>query len=582
MRTLASGLVLGLLVAMLSGCVGSGGSLSVSAPVWEAGYTFSYREQGSYSGAVVAQGHGETEKDEWGPRTKVFEVLNTTLEAHGEPVYLAAYAIEDGSDEDETRMEAQGENMQFGGIRMADVSFVGIRQRDLLEIPAWLDMDADCTQNGCTQSVDGLKFAEAHQWSFIQFPLEKGKKWSTDMDIQNGGDDFFGDIKIRYDAKVVGLKTVETPLGSIQAVRVDWTMKPIDLEAYKAQVREEADDADQNLEEFDIELDRAGSFYYSEEYATVVKSSNRGEYFVEIRGKQGGQEFDFSARGQEVYESVLEGARLVPKAERGLDYVLRLATGKASLGNATGVKPEQVSYGLKIVADKNVVNAADSEAIAFKASIVGAPALPEGHKVKWRLIDVSSKNVAAGEGLSFNHPFASPGEYTATAEAFDAAGTLTTSHAVTVYANYLKTTPAQCPVVAAQLGNALDQACDRVDVPVLPGVQYLRVTAQVESPLGNVPALNVAQLFVGDHVGNSESDATREGGEYAVEIWMFWQYLIDGEPWKASLRHQRGVLEEVTYTVDVRYDAAPAMTMPTIPMGTTGLAAALDGWVRNA
>lgn len=561
MRNLTVGLVLFTFLSMMSGCVGGGGSLNVSSPVWEAGYAFSYREFGSSTSVVSAEGETETQDDEWGPLIRSFEILNTTLEADGEPVYLAGYTVVDQS-VDAPRPEERDSGRQGATSMRADmaspmppsVMFMGFRQRDLQEIPAWVSFDSSCNEQGCTYQAGAVEFADDRGFSHLDFPLEKGKKWSSQREVDG---DFFGDLKVEYSARVNGLKTVSTPLGDVKAVRVDWTMRPVDIEAYKREVRDEADDADVELERFEIELQQTGSFYYSEEHMTIVKTTSRGEFLVEFKGNDDGESFEFKSRGSNVRESTLDGIRLVPRAERGLDYILRLATGKAQLSDPGGSTLERVKYGLKVVADKTVVNAAEAESITFNATVEGAAELPEGHFVKWRVLDAVGTDVGTGSGLTLTHEFAQPGEYTVMAEAFDEKEEMTTSNGITVFANFAKTISVDCPLAPGRIGGVYASSCQSVPIPVRPGIQYLRVVADVRSPTALVPALNVAELSVSDRAGNSESDSGREDGQYSVEVQTFWQFLVDDQDWTVDLNHQRGVLEEVTFTVDLRYDGVP-------------------------
>jgi hypothetical protein len=567
MQKLALGLGLVAIVSMMSGCVGGGSAMNVASPIWEAGYSFSYQEQGSYAGASSTQGHTESEEGDFGPILRVYEVLNTTLRADEDPVYVAAYTTHDRSEEDaeeEPQAESGTTTMRAGtlGYAAGDVSFVGFRQTDLTEIPAWLELESDCDATGCTQNVGGLQFAESPEYSFLQFPLTKGKEWKADVDMPNG-DDMFGEMAIRLEARVVGWKKVDTPLGSVKAVRVDWAMKPVDVAKYEREAREEAEDEGVELKKFNIEIERSGSVYFSEEYQTIVKSTYQGEYLVEVSGEAEGEEFDFSSRGRNAGEQVLEGVQLVAHAERGLDYFARLALGKATLNDPTGLAPEEVLYSLKVSADKTVVNAAEAESISFTAVPEGVQALPAGHKVAWRLLDASGSAIAKGTGLSFSHEFAEPGEYTAVAEAFDEDGKLTTSTSLTVFANYLKTVAVECPTVAAAIGpSQVAGQCEEATVPVRAGIQYLKVTADVVGPLSTAPIVNQASLVLSDSMGGSQSDSTRTDGGYSIELMMFLDFGIDGKDWTLQLQHSRGVMEQATYTIDLRYDSMPAAEMP--------------------
>jgi hypothetical protein len=565
-----------LLVPVFSGCVGFGESVHVEAPQWKAGYSFSYVEKGSYAGAASVNGHSETEEDTYGPQTRVFEVLNTTLEADDDTVFLTAFTISDQNDKEQSLASDQ-KSGERSFVSNANIQFMGFRQRDLQEIYAWLRVDAECTNAGCAPRVTGLEFSDPPEWTLLDFPLTTGKRWSYTSDDVDLEEEFFGDLPIRFQAKVGGWKTVDTPLGKIKAVRVDWTFKPTDIDAYEERIKAEAREEGAKLTKFNIDLERSGTLYYSPEYQTTVQSTQRGTYLLEIQGSEDGQEFDLTARGRETHEAVLDGARLLPKTERGLDYIARLYFGKTGLNDPTGAG-EALRYTLAVAADQTVVNAFEKESVSFTAKPDGVEQLPAGHKVSWRVVGYDGQSVANGEGLAFTHAFDAPGEYDVVAQAHDAKGNLTASGQVTIFANYIGTIPVECPDVMVTLV-ASTGTCPGIKLPVRDGIQYLKVRAEVASPLGAVPGLNQAQLVVSDPEGNEQMDPLREQGAYEVEVWWFYEYEVGATDWDAQVRHQRGVLEQVTYEVTLLYDEAPEFDWQW-DFGV-GTANALREWLRK-
>lgn len=578
MRQIAWVLVVAAIGPAFSACMGLGGSFSVGAPSWQPGFSFAYTSSGSYSYAVAANGETETRDGTWGPETHIAEVLNTTLEADGEPVYVLGFQTveRDEAPEDDPESEAVQDVAGRFGLPVGGVSFLGIRKRDFQEIPAWLNTRSDCdTSGGCTTEVVGLEFGDAPPYSMLEFPLEKGKDWSHDLDAADTQlDDFADDLRVRFEAHVVGLRNVPLPMGDARAVRVDWRIAPTNLDEYNTRIREEAEKEGADIDRFEISFSRSGSVYFSENYMTIVQSEWRGDFAVEIRGKApDGEEFDFTQRGNDQGKNVLEGARYVGRAERGLDYFARLHDGKVSLQDPTGQSLDRVRYSIRVNASKTVVNAAESEAAEFAAVVEGVEALPEGHSVAWKVRDFVGGVVATGTGLAFSHTFDEPGQFVVEAEGHDESGNVTASGGVDVAANYQASVQVDCPPVAGVgLGT-----CEAIPVPVRPGIRYLKAEAAVDSPVGFVPALNAAELVLEDPDGHDET-GNRNGDRYTIEMFQFFRFEVGDEDWTLQLQQQRAVLESATYEVDLRYD--DSLVVPVgFPFGVD--VAALRRWVQD-
>src|SRR6185369_1589611 len=111
-----------------------------------------------------------------GPYRRVVEVLNTTLATEGEPVYLVGYQSQDLGKPTEIE-ESTGGNAASGrqmapaeSMQMSHVRFGGIRQRDLQELDAGLQVRTECPQGTtCDGQVTKLSFGKLPEWTFLDF-----------------------------------------------------------------------------------------------------------------------------------------------------------------------------------------------------------------------------------------------------------------------------------------------------------------------------------------------------------------------------------------------------------------------------
>lgn len=553
-----------LLLPAFAGCTGAGAPFTVDEPQWLAGYAFSYRTDGHYDYQASGEGIEEKESGDVPPSTEIVEVLNTTLLLGASPAYLVAIGYADppsGSESSRVRV-------QLGAVRKADLA------RLRVDVTA----GSSCNEGVCIHSISKVSPHAGPDAAYLDFPLTRGKTWAgllstLDEDLDAPG--LWDGLELITTARAVGRRSIETPLGRVQAIQVDLVTTPANLDQYLKELRQEATREGVRVDVLQLEASARTRLWYSPDHLAVVKSETLSTSHAQASGREkDGDKFDFRFSSNVRVNQLLTGARLVQRAERDLAYAARLLFGKSPILDPSGLTPVPIDYSLDLSASTQRANAAEAETVNFTTRVLGQDRLPDGHKLQWRIRGLDGNTTAQGEGATFAHAFQEPGEYAIEIEGRNAQGNLTASDGLSVVADYVKTLRVDCPDVSFERtpGN-----CPTEAVPIRFGIRSLRITARIEP--GAPAALPVAsrELLLYDAADRVVArDPTPANNVYSIDIAGFADREVDGRDYKMQLAHRRSLLEDATYHVELLYSEKPLNGSD--PKGATVPSAA--AWLR--
>lgn len=545
-----SGLFLvGLVAPLWAGCLGpSDEPFSIPRPQWSSGYSYAYSVLGSAAGVEKRNGETESVLENYGPLRIVAEVVNTTLGPSAQPTYVLGHrATTTGGAPSPTDQEI---------VRsIAQSPLRAYRQRDLAPVGVHWDTHETCGEGACSAVVRNLRFDPGPVVPHLRFPLENDDAWSGRLPGQHvpliqvdPGLPWF------YEARVVGRETVDLAIGSVEAVRVDVTIRPEDVEAWKQEIREEADEADVDVRKLEIDAEVQQTIYYSETYEWPVRTTSKGRVEFKATGREEGDAFNVLQRYSASETTTLEGARLVPRPERDARFLGELASLRIPLQDPTGAALRPAGYTLKPPASGTVFNAAQAVSAGYRVEVVGGEGLPEGHRVGWRVTDAWGGVVHSGEGLELRHDFDAPGVYGVEWEARDPEGFTTAATGAIVVGEYELARPFDCDVVMVNLdGLSRTGACDPVRVPVRMGIGSLAVRARPSSPVG---FLNGGTLELRDPFGQAVQQSRPGNGGYEIRLDRLADFAVLDQDWTLEWRPDTSLLETIPFEIELRHAAS--------------------------
>lgn len=549
-------LVLAAVVAVaLAGCSARGEAATVDAPAWHAGYTWSHNGTIQY---VFEEAFGEERENGTGEArfTRTERVVNTGFDADGEPAYLTVQHLRVLDDE-------------HVGLPTVPV-LAAYRQSDLKPLEVEGLRRESCSDRGpCSGALEGVAFEdEAPDNLWLPFPIRTGDTWGGTYDV------FGGEIEMRYTAEAGRMRTVQTPVGPVEAMRIEVHHRPTNLEEAMREFREEAREDGYPIEDLRIDLRVDGVYHYSPAYETVVQSvqTGRESFSATIPDGEGGR---IQARSESRFEerSVLAGARLVAGPELSLAEVADLLAPDGDLGDVAGVPVPEATYRLAVSAVDAEVNALAGEAGRFEARLDGVEALPEGHALRWILLS-GPVAVATAEGDAFEPRPETPGRYAVVLEAVDGAGDVVASAGSGLVAHYEGTLDLDCGPVSVRAPLVQMETCIGQPLPVHPGVRAVHLVATPAGPLPNP----TTELDVRDAIGRPVP-VRQEGGSFVVDLEVFDGLNVDAEPWVATWGALVGVLEGATMQVRIDYGSAPAPAAVEARVGYLPVGHRLPAWL---
>jgi len=537
-----------LVVAVTSAVVMADGEEfdAVQAPAWQAGYAFAYDVSGGVEYLFEVPGEGrEADRMEFGPVPIEKEILSTQFDLDGKPLYVGAATFPLG------HFLAQGMGFEFPDLavyptadRQSDLAPVGVRIND---------------------AGDSLVFGPDAPVTYLDFPLTHGKRWDSTMEVAKlfgeadalEGTDYMDLDEVLVQGEVGAMETLRLPIGEVEAVRVDISYTPIGLQKAVAQARADAEKFGADIDRLNVQLGVHETAWYAPEYQAVVKDQFIVRALVDAAGSFDGQHYEFYSEATGTALAEMTGAQLLPGAERDMPEILRYLRGEQAIAAVHGQKVPDRLYEVSVDGPDGHVNAALDVPTRFTSSLSGVAALPDGHSLRYKLVDGTGAVAKSGTaGASWSIDIDRPGSYTMVLQAVDGAGTLHAQDATPVIADWYQTLEAGCPAFTG-LGVS---GCDGIDLPVFAGIR----SATVAAYHNGTTLAGSGQVIV--DAPHEQYRGGRDGdGAYRVTIEEFDPRDLGGD-WSAHYTNTAGLGGEVTYVVALVYgavDQAPAVEADT-------------------
>lgn len=522
MKFLVAGL---LLVSLLAGCAdGIEDFDPVEAPEWKAGYAYAYDVVGRIQAEGVEKVDGKVvdqdKTDErFGPEPAyTFQVISTSTEHQGEPIYLAAARIQS------TMME---ELMVMGEGPLV------VRQRDLETLGASMSGPA-------TMTIDDADALE----TYLDFPLTPGKTWSNGF---GGGHVEDAEFAVLMTSKAMRMEPVDAGASKVGAVVVQSKLSVPELS--QAIRQGEAQMREAGMQDVDVGMTVKGSMttWYAPSLAAVAKESLRMQIEVDMRFTADGHNVHLRAALVLDMLMTLAGADLSPQADRDKAAALAFISSGAPINDPTGrLDAPMGTYQLVTKLDRERVNAAEDGRVAVSVDAVGG--LPEGHTVQYALRNAAGETVLTGEGTDFSLDISDPGAYSLRVRAYDG-DALQAQDAVAVTADWARTVPVACTVAVGAM-----QACQSQAIPSGLDLQHARITYEGGSATGLLPLPGTLVLEDG-RGGTVEAEAMN--GRATIDVRDF-TGLDPTNGWTVTWQPTVGVAEQGTFDILMEYGPSPA------------------------
>lgn len=518
-----------------AGCSARGESVTVEAPDWQAGFTWSHNGTVRYAFEEVFEDEQEngTGDSEF---TLTERVVNTGFDADGEPVHLTVQHLTSTGDD----------------VGLPSVPWLGAyRQRDLKPLEVDGERRDSCRNDGpCSTTLQGVDVEdEQPENEWLPFPIRTGDTWGGSYDI------FGGAIGMAYTMEAGRMRTIQTPLGPVEALRIDVHHRPTNLTEAMREIREEAQEDGYVVEDLRIDIRVDGVLYYSPAYQTMVQTIHTREEFFSATFPDG-EGGKATARSEHRYEerSSLVGARLVAGPELDLGEITALLKPGSELGDVAGVPVPAADYRIVVDAKDPEVNAFASESGLYQARVEGRPELPEGHTLHWSL-QSGGKTLQNATGTAFEPTPKSPGRYAVVLEARAPDGSVVASAGSGLVAHYEGAWEVPCSVVTSSNFGLSIGECEPQSLPVHPGAKSIRLVA---TPSGSDNP--TGRLEVEDAIGRPVP-VRSEGNARILDVQDFDGLNVDDVPWTAAWELGLGVLESAHFDVLIDYGTAPKGTV---------------------
>ncbi len=504
-------------IVAMAGCANIGDFDSVPAPVWEAGYAYSYDVEGGLS----ASGHVEFdgERQDIPPEDFVIErqplmayqVLGTDVAIDGEPVYAAGALL-----------AGMRIDMFDDDIRTLDVNGFGIRQRDLFIIDG-LDGLTDC--DGCTSTLtEGL---------YLDFPLTPGKEWRT-VEEDDG-------LRITTVSTAVDMERLPLLDASLDAVRVEHAITLSLTPEGRQEIEEELGGT--------ASISGGGKVitWYAPALGNIIKEDYDVNLRVSASGSQDGHSFSFAFNMATKMIVTMTGADLSPMADRDAAAVKAYLDSNGPLNDPSGRLAAPLGdYTISIDQTDDRVNAFQAPGIGIAVNVDGE--LPEGHTIRVAHVKPDGTTTVT-EGSDVSLTIDAAGVHQVLAQAYH--GQVMQARAsAQIIADYEGTLTTGCGPAT------LMASCAAVTVPVGAGWESLQVFAHNER---NAPVMAPGDLVVSDAYGNSVE--TRGSNARITDP----NLIADGSAWRMQWSPDVAVADSAVYEISITYpgdavevDAEPA------------------------
>jgi len=540
-------------LVVLLACLGLAGVFAgcadfddVGSPAWQSGYAFTYETESEFqaeyrftvNGEVEDEGKDQESED---PQRVAFEVLSTQIPDRDVPMYLVGVTF-------------PGEDWP--------VELLGLRQSDLAV--AQVSVDETCALTCPDEAITYEPVEFAHDW--LRFPLQDGDTWTDriPLDEEVGMEEELQGIDLVITANVDGSRKVDTPDGTVEAVRVVHTFRFSDLERLIELIEEEM--RDDGMEDVDLSatLDLRLVLYYAPALQTVVRAEATVAVAAEANFRDGSDRYHADIDFDGTAVTSLVGVSYTAAPDRTVPEVLAFlaADGSVQVPDKVVDTPPPVAkptkdddprpVSLRVTGDMASANAAEAPTVTFTATAPDGSGLASDLSVDWRVVDGAGRSVADGNGRTFAHAFTEPGSYSVLAEARDGDGRLRGTGSARLPVDYRTTEDVACdPVIALGVSG-----CDSTTFPVGVAAAGLTVTGSSTGPA----SLGLDGTLVVTAPDGTTFEAT--GAAPTVEL-AAGDLLGRHGTWSAQWSPDVGVLEEATYDIAVSHGTAPGGPTPT-------------------
>lgn len=531
---------------------------TIGAPDWESGYAWTYDVTGSLGYTFTGDEIGaDSAEIPLGDMQIKKEILNTEDFDHkGDALYVGATTLPIGHILDMDMFALDG-----GGWAELAVFPTADRQRDLAPVPAYP------TFSSSTGEASGIAFADGLAIDYIQFPLTHGKRWDDSVSFSEklpGMDelDVFGDVtELQLVGEVGTMETLDLPIGKTDAVRIDFSYKPIGLQRAVAEFREQAESMGVSFERLNVQIGLHEIAHYSPAHEAIVRDQYIFKAIADISANAFGEQYDIFAEVTGYVLAQMSGSTLTELEEHDLPAILDKLNGREAIRDVEGavIQAEDL-YKIDLVQSHDRVNVAETHAVSFDIVNDAVDGLPPGHGYEYLVQDKTGKVVEyQGTGSEFMVTFDDPGVYTVRVAAVDPDGNAISQDRAIVYADYAKSTEVSCSPVVITYTNS----CGQIPVPVREGIDQIILTAKVNQTLLDDPAMQNRIRFE-DAAGDRVYGYQVAPGEYRIELDTAAASTKDGV---LSYQPLAAIGEVVSFTVELSYDGV-GVSHPTHDAGT--------------
>lgn len=513
----------------LTGCLGSTvpAATSIAAPSWSSGFTWTYNVTGEMT--TTDSSGEEVRTTNWTLPSLRLErrVVNTTVRAGGEPLYIVESVI---------RKEA-----------WIDIHLVeAFRKDDLMPVPVDLPAPStDCGEGPCPVEEDP-GFEAPPTGPYLDFPLRPGASWSFRYTDQDG-------LRWSVQAEVRSPHPVDVEAGRTDTVPVRFERVPVDPGALEQEVREILEDDGIRVEHVDLRVREHWTAAYSDRFQASARTTIHVEGDYEVRGEDPlGEPLHLEGTTTlDVTRSLVE-ADLTADSERSLG-TLRVHTTSAHVlpprvepspttGSGDG---DLESPGVDISRSPAITNAGQDWPVHLHARTWGEGS--EEATVEWTILHPDLGPIEELDGPSHEWQPRHTGNLTLEARLVAGNGTLLARDETWLLSDFDTIVNMRCgPVSVADVA----PGCPTLTVPVASDLRRLVVEVNPYQP-GPVPG----ELKILDADGQVVArDGGRNGNRYVAEVGDDGVQRADGRPWTAVWEPTAGtVVSQYQYIVGSDY-----------------------------
>ncbi len=501
---------------------------------------------------------GGMDRDEAAPVPGLaLEVLSTQVPDGADAMYLVAAQF--GSQV--SPLTAQS--------RLAGRVPIGIRQADLQEVDTQVHYRQACADLCTTRAVE-LRYQDHPTYAWIKFPLQQHETWSGPLLGGTPDDDLLGNLLVH--SRVVGMEHVATPMGPVDAVRIEHTMDAPNLAANLERLRSEGHERGYTGIVAEASLAFTRTVHFGPAQLAIVRDASTLHLHEHTAWVDGTDTHDVQLDVDVETLQVLADVAFEEVGDLDLKATLEAISPGSSIKAPPLATPEpppapvgDSTQELRVWTDATDLNAALRPTIALHVDT--SRPLPAGHELQLVVAGPRGNQVIPQQQGTYLLGIQEMGTYIAVAQEV-ADGAVVARDTLVLPVWYEQQTDLDCPLI-----DITPTACPALNVPVRTGIGRLTIDATRKSaPLPARLQLTDAdgQLTTADFPGDSAH----------IILTEFPGHAATGEDW--TLEYKPTVAAGDHVTVNVLLEPAAANTSPT-PGAMGGLGEALafvaaHGW----